>query len=158
MPLLDKLEERKCVETVWGKLIPEKEAYEYATRQIAAFCANVFQVMRILEPDFEKRTSAICEISYQMNMAASSEEYMNGFYNEWNIPEFCEKSSWLGAIFGDSGDEYENMAGRVIQFTRDRVEKELETCPWDIVGAELCNLTTAMFTANFDLNSATGEY
>ena len=96
MPLLDKLEERKCVETVWGKLIPEKEAYEYATRQIAAFCANVFQVMRILEPDFEKRTSAICEISYQMNMAASSEEYMNGFYNEWNIPEFCEKSSWLG--------------------------------------------------------------
>ena len=61
-----------------------------------------------------------------MNMAASSEEYMNGFYNEWNIPEFCEKSSWLGAIFGDSGDEYENMAGRVIQFTRDRVEKELD--------------------------------
>ena len=157
MPLLDKLEERKCVETVWGKLIPEKEAYEYATRQIAAFCANLFQVMRILEPDFEKRTSAICEISYQMNMAASSEEYMNGFYNEWNIPEFCEKSSWLGAIFGDSGDEYENMAGRVIQFTRDRVEKELDTCPWDIVGAELCNMTTAMFTANFDLNSATGE-
>ena len=41
MPLLDKLEERKCVETVWGKLIPEKEAYEYATRQIAAFCAGL---------------------------------------------------------------------------------------------------------------------
>ena len=36
-------------------------------------------------------------------------------------------SSWLGGIVGDSGDEYQNMAGRVIQFTRDRVEKELET-------------------------------
>lgn len=157
MPLLDKLGQQKCVETVWGKLIPEKEAYRYATRQIAAFCANLFQVMRILEPDFNKRTEAICEISYMMNMSVSGSEYMGEFYNEWNIPEFCEKSAWLGAIFGDSGDEYENMAGRVIQFTRDRVEKELDTCPWDIVGAELCNMTTAMFTANFDLASATGE-
>lgn len=36
MPLLDKLEQTKCVQTVWGKLIPEKEAYDYAVRQIAA--------------------------------------------------------------------------------------------------------------------------
>ncbi len=153
MPLNDKLEQRKSVETVWGKLIPEQEAYDYAVRQIAAFCANLFQVMRILEPDFETRTKAICDISYMMNMAASSDEYMGAFFDEWNIPEFCKKDAWLGAIFGDSGDEYENMAGRVIQFTHDRVEKELDTCPWDIVGAELCNMTTAMFTANFDLNS-----
>ena len=61
MPLLDKLEQTKCVQTVWGKLIPEKEAYDYAVRQIAGFCANLFQVMRILEPDFEKRTAAICD-------------------------------------------------------------------------------------------------
>lgn len=157
MPMPDKLEQRKSVETVWGKLLSEKESYNYAIRQIAAFCANLFQVMRILEPDYVKRTEAICEISYLMNTSVSSDEYMQEFYNEWNIPEFCEKSAWLGAIFGDYGDEYENMAGRVIQFTRDRVEKELDTCPWDIVGSELCNMTTAMFTANFDLNSATGE-
>ena len=148
MALLDKQESRKCVETVWGKLIPEKEAYDYAVRQIASFCANLFQVMRILEPDFEKRTSAICDISYMMNMSACSDEYLKDFFDEWNIPEFCKKDAWLGGIFGDSGDEYENMAGRVIQFTHDRVEKELDTCPWDIVGAELCNMTTAMFTAN----------
>jgi len=157
MPLNDKTEQKKCVETVWGKLIPEKEAYQYATREIAAFCANLFQVMRILEPDFNKRTEAICEVAYMMNMSASSEQYLKDFFNEWNIPEFCEKTAWLGAIFGDSGDEYENMSGRVIQFTRDRVEKELDTCPWDIVGAELCNMTTAMFTANFDLAEPDGE-
>lgn len=157
MALLDELNQSRCVQTVWGKLIPEKEAYQYAVRQIASFCANLFQVMRILEPDFEKRTAAICEISYMMNMSASSDEYMAGFHDEWNIPEFCKKDSWLGAIFGDSGDEYENMAGRVIQFTHDRVEKELDTCPWDIVGAELCNMTTAMFTANFDLCSPNGQ-
>ena len=55
MPLNDKLDKTKCVTTVWGKLIPEHEAYNYALRHIAAFTANIFQVMRILEPDFEKR-------------------------------------------------------------------------------------------------------
>ena len=64
MPLKDKAEQRKCIETVWGKLISEKDAYRYATREIAAFCANLFQVMRILEPDFNKRTEAICEVAY----------------------------------------------------------------------------------------------
>lgn len=151
MALHDKLDSHKAVETVWGKLIPEKDAYRYAVREIAAFCSNIFQVMRILEPDFDMRTEAICEMSYNLNMGVSGEEYLNTFYDDWNIPEFCEKSAWLGAIFGDYGDEAENMAGRVIQFTKDRVEKELDTCPWDIVGAELCNMTTAMFTANFDL-------
>ena len=35
-------------------------------------------------------------------------------------------------------------------------KKELDTCPWDIVGSELCNMTTSMFTANFDLASSKG--
>lgn len=153
MALKETLKENKCVETVWGKLIPQKECYDFGVRHIVAYCANIFQVMRIFEPDFEKRTAAICEVAYQFNMAASSEQYLAGYYDEWNMPEFLERSAWLGAIFGDSGDEYENMSGRVIEFTRDRVEKELDTCPWDIVGAELCNMTTAMFTANFDLCS-----
>ena len=87
-----------------------------------------------------------------MNMAVAGspdeqKNYVNAaLYEAFNIPELCEKSSWLGGITGDSGDEWENMAGRVIQFTRNRVEKELDTCPWDIVGSELCNMTTSMFT------------
>ena len=157
MAVKEKLEKQKCIETVWGKLMTEKEGYHFGVRHIAAFSANIFQVMRILEPDFEKRTEAICDVAYMFNMGASSDQYRDGYYDEWNMPEFCERSAWLGAIFGDSGDEYENMAGRVIQFTRDRVEKELDTCPWDIVGAELCNMTTAMFTANFDICSVDGE-
>lgn len=161
MPLKEKLESLKGVETVWGKIIPEKEAYLYGLRQIASFSANLFQVMRILEPDYDKRTAAICEFCNMMNMSVAGtddmqKKYIGDYYDEWNIPEFCERSSWLGAIFGDSGDEYQNMSGRVIQFTRDRVEKELDTCPWDIVGSEMCNMTTAMFLANFDLCSSKG--
>lgn len=161
MPLKEKLDQLKGVETVWGKIIPEKEAYLYGLRSIAAYSANLFQVMRILEPDHDKRTTAISEICNMMNMSVAGTDemqtqYINDYFNEWNIPEFCERSSWLGAIFGDSGDEYQNMSGRVIQFTRDRVEKELDTCPWDIVGSEMCNMTTAMFLANFDLCSSNG--
>jgi hypothetical protein len=161
MPLREKLESMKGVETVWGKIIPEKEAYKYALRQISAFSANLFQVMRILEPDFEKRTDAICSVAHMMNIAPAKDEESHGkwlreFRDKWNIPEFCEQSSWLGGLIGDGGDEDQNMSGRVIQFTPDRVEKELDTCPWDIVGAELCNMTTSMFSASFDMNGSTG--
>ena len=160
--LKEKLEQRKCFPTAWGKLIPEEEAYRQLNRQIAAMTANLFQVMRIFEPSWEKRTEAICDIANMMNMAVAGtpeeqKDYVNAsLYEAFNIPELCEKSSWLGGITGDSGDEWENMAGRVVQFTRNRVENELDTCPWDIVGSELCNMTTSMFTANFDLASSKG--
>jgi hypothetical protein len=162
MPLHERLNLVKGVETVWGKIIPEKEAYLYSTRQIAAFSANIFQVMRILEPDYAKRTAAICSAAYAVSITSaqnpeSQAGYVKNFRDEWNIPEFCEQGAWLGGLIGDSGDEYQNMSGRVIQFTPDRVEKELDTCPWDIVGAEMCNMTTATFMANFDLNSPYGE-
>jgi hypothetical protein len=161
MSLKDKLDCHKGVKTVWGRIITEKDAYRLGLRQIAAFSANLFQVMRILEPDFDKRTAAICEIANMMNMSVAGTpdqqgEYIAAFKDEWNVPEFCEQSAWLGGLIGEYGDEYGNMAGRVVQFTRNRVEKELDTCPWDIVGAEMCNMTTAMFVANFDLNSANG--
>jgi len=160
--LKEKLDSRKCFATAWGKLITEEEAYRQLNRQIAAMTANLFQVMRIFEPSWEKRTAAICDIANMMNMAVAGtpeeqKDYVNAsLYEAFNIPELCEKSSWLGGITGDSGDEWENMAGRVVQFTRNRVEKELDTCPWDIVGSELCNMTTSMFTANFDLASSNG--
>ena len=158
MALKPVVPEYKAVETAWGKLINQKDAYKFGVRHIAAFSANLFQLMRIIEPDWEKRTAAISETAYGFNMAACAgddpdDPYIRAYYDEWNIPEFCEKSAWLGAIWGDSGDEYEDMAGRVIQFTRNRVEKELDTCPWDIVGSEMCNMTTGMFTANFDLTA-----
>lgn len=147
------------VETAFGKIIPEKEAYSYCLRTIAAFSANLFQAMRVVNDDWEDRTAKITEIANMMNCAACAGspdelfDYLNAFYDEWNIPELVDRQAWIGAIWGDYGDEAEDMAGRVIQFTKDRVEKELDTCPWDIVGSEMCNMTTGMFTANFDIAS-----
>ena len=103
--LKEKLEQRKCFPTAWGKLITEEEAYRQLNRQIA--------VMRICEPSWEKRTEAICGIANMMNMAVAGtpeeqKDYVNAsLYEAFNIPELCEKSSWLGGITGDSGDEWE---------------------------------------------------
>ena len=69
--LKEKLEQRKCFPTAWGKLITEEEAYRQLNRQIAAMTANLFQVMRIFEPSWEKRTEAICGIANMMNMAVA---------------------------------------------------------------------------------------
>ena len=94
MPVNEKLGTQKCVETVWGKLLSEKEAYTYMIRHISAFSANIFQLMRILEPDYNTRTEAICEVAYSFNMMAASgtrEEYVKGFRDEWNVPEFCAR-------------------------------------------------------------------
>ena len=163
MALKQRVDLHRGVETAFGKVIPEKEAYSFCLRTIAAFSANIFQVMRILNDDWEDRTARICETANMMNCAACSgsegqlQQYLNAFYDEWNIPEFVDREAWIGAIWGDYGDEAEDMAGRVIQFTRNRVEKELDSCPWDIVGSEMCNMPTAMFTANFDI-AAGGEH
>ena len=163
MALKQRVDLHRGVATAFGKVIPEKEAYSFCLRTIAAFSANIFQVMRILNDDWEDRTARICETANMMNCAACSgsegqlQQYLNAFYDEWNIPELVDREAWIGAIWGDYGDEAEDMAGRVIQFTRNRVEKELDSCPWDIVGSEMCNMTTAMFTANFDI-AAGGEH
>ena len=83
----------------WGKLITEEEAYRQLNRQIAAMTANLFQVMRIFEPSWEKRTEAICDIANMMNMAVAGtpeeqKDYVNAsLYEAFNIPELCEKSS-----------------------------------------------------------------
>ena len=70
--LKEKLDSRKCFPTAWGKLITEEEAYRQLNRQIAAMTANLFQVMRIFEPSWEKRTAAICDIANMMNMAVAT--------------------------------------------------------------------------------------
>ena len=85
MALLEHIDTHRGVETAFGKIIPEKEAYSYCLRTIAAFSANIFQVMRVLNDDWEDRTSQICEIANMMNCAAcsgSEEElfdYLNAF-------------------------------------------------------------------------------
>lgn len=102
--LKEKLETKKCFSTAWGRLITEEEAYRQLNRQIAAMTANLFQVMRIFEPNWEKRTAAICNIANMMNMAVAGspdeqKNYVNAaLYEAFNIPELCENPAGLVAL------------------------------------------------------------
>ena len=69
MALKQRVDLHRGVETAFGKVIPEKEAYSFCLRTIAAFSANIFQVMRILNDDWEDRTARICETANMMNCA-----------------------------------------------------------------------------------------
>ena len=74
-----------------------------SSRQIAAMTANLFQVMRIFEPSWEKRTEAICDIANMMNMAVAGtpeeqKDYVNAsLYEAFNIPELCENQAGSAA-------------------------------------------------------------
>jgi hypothetical protein len=53
----------------------------------------------------------------------------------------------VGVLSGDQGDESLHMQGRVNDYGNFRFEKELDACPWDIVGSEYCRCTTYFFEA-----------
>ena len=54
-----------------------------------------------------------------------------------------ETGGFQAGAFGDNGDERLLMQGRVNDLGTYRVEKELDACPWDIMGSEICRVSTA---------------
>ena len=143
--------------TPWEKRLSFQETYEYSQRHIQTIGVGFMQVMRIIEPDYEKRASTMCryisDFQYEMYQSAQFQHY---FRSRHNIPE-DEHGAYLAGLVGDQGDESLLMSGRVIEFTPDRVEKELDTCPWDIVGSEVCRATVAGFSRCFDALARDGD-
>lgn len=59
----------------------------------------------------------------------------------FNIHPFM-RGGFLCGFSGDEGDESLGMCGRVTDFGTHRIEKELDTCPWDVMGSEICRTST----------------
>jgi len=136
--------------TPWEKRLSFEETYAYSQRHTQTIGVGFMQVLRIIEPDYEKRARTMCrciaDIQHAMYQSAQFKDY---FRSRHNIPE-NEHGAYLAGLVGDQGDEALLMPGRVIEFTPDRVEKELDACPWDIVGSEVCRATVAGFSRCFD--------
>ena len=150
------LDKFSAVVTPWGKMISLKEAYKYTCRHTASIAVYAMQALRIIEPDYNKRTTAMCDLGYKALASMNSPDFQENYRKQLGIPNNLAQGSYLGGVMGDMGDESQLMAGRIQQFTPERVEKELDTCPWDIVGSELCRMTTAFFTAFWDMNGKKG--
>ena len=123
----------------WDKVVAYKETYNYLFRHKALMATGFMNVLRIVEPDDRKRYKALQDTFYEaMEQMWADPGMMDFFRTRFNIPESEVAGAHMAAVFADMGDEGNLMAGRVHEFSRDRVEKELDTCPFALVGPDMC--------------------
>jgi hypothetical protein len=139
--------EHPAVKTPWEKLISFHDTHHYVGRHISTVAATFMQVLRILIPDYKERATALIKTNNpRYRDLFMIPEYRAVYKGQHNFPPFV-KGTMIGALAGDEGDEANLMAGRVVDYGTYRFEKELDTCPWDIVGSELCRTTLSYFEA-----------
>lgn len=133
-----------AIGTPWNKLISFHDAYWYMTRQGAVMGALFMEVARIVVPDYEERTGRMCELNgnVMLGMFKSGYGQVHADKNN-NIFPFLHDQKTPASLWADAGDERLLMNGRVNYFGSHRVEKELDTCPWDILGSEICRISPA---------------
>ncbi len=143
-----------AIQTPWNKLISFRDAYHYACRHHGVIGAVFQEVLRILVPDYDERCTLMCKTDVGVkNYIFSKMEVAPGvpyrdmhLANHFMHPFFAgteNQGGFRAGVFGDNGDERLLMQGRVIDFGTYRVEKELDACPWDIMGSEICRTSTA---------------
>lgn len=135
------LPDHPSIKTPWEKLISFHDTYHYACRHIALIDQAFFNVLRIVIPDYEKRCKALCDANYNNINQVMSSPYGKMHAANHNVHPFM-KGGYIAALFGDSGDERLCMPGRVNDYGQFRAEKELDECPWDILGSEICRAST----------------
>lgn len=151
---LGALPEHAAIKTPWEKLISFHDAYHYACRHHATLGAVFQEVLRIMVPDYEERCELMCKVDVgvknyvfsQMEVAPGKKYRDFHLENHFMHPYFTgtdDTGGFRAGVFGDNGDERLLMQGRVNDFGTYRVEKELDACPWDIMGSEICRVSTA---------------
>jgi hypothetical protein len=143
----DALPAYPAVATPWNKLLSFHDAYHYALRHNASVAAAFMQVLRIVIPDYDTRARSLCEVNYGIYNGIFSAPAIREYVKERMCVHPFIKGNMTGVLTGDQGDEGLCMAGRVNDYGPFRFEKELDTCPWDIVGSEYCRCTTYFFQA-----------
>ena len=130
-----------AVKTPWDKLINYHDAMQFVNRYKAVVGAAATQALRILIPDYTERARLLAQVAYDDKMVLFGGGMAKSFDSDLNVHPFhC--GQFTGSLMGDSGDDGLLMCGRVNDFGTYRVEKELDTCPWDICGSEVCRATT----------------
>ncbi|MDR1766255.1 MAG: hypothetical protein LBR77_09280 [Lachnospiraceae bacterium] len=149
------LPDHASIKTPWEKLISFFDAYHYGLRHNAGLGALFFEVMRILIPDYEKRMERMAGLNYNIFYQTFASGFNKVHAGNHNVPPFV-KGAMTAPLFGDSGDERLCMHGRVNDYGTYRVEKELDNCPFEIQGTEVCRLSALITEAIGDSFCQTG--
>lgn len=137
------------IRSPWEKLVSYYDAVHYVSRYNAVVSAALMQAYRILIPDYVERSQALCENAYKRVNGTFLTPFAEMTIDDHHTHPFC-RGNFVGGQVGDSGDDRLLMCGRVNDFGTYRVEKELDVCPWDIVGSELCRATTQSLEGGAD--------
>ena len=131
--------------TPWDKIKSFKETYEFIIRHAALYGSNLVTALRLIEPDYEKRTTAMSEEwakSLQQTWAPDDPMGMIAEFDErYAIPPFIKGSIYHPACYADKGDEMMTMPGYIWYASDHRVEKEIHRCDFDIIGPEACDVS-----------------
>ncbi|WP_411681339.1 hypothetical protein [Clostridium thailandense] len=138
-----------AIKTPWGKMFDWHFAVKYLARDAHVVSAAMLGALRILIPDYVERATLMCEANYQDGLNYTAGQNGLSILESHNIHPFA-CGGFMGCLIGDIGDESLLMTGRVNDFGTYRVEKELDTCPWDICGSEICRCTTVGFNGQVD--------
>lgn len=138
-----------AVKTPWGKMYDWHFATSYTAREVHVIACGMMAALRCLIPDYAKRAELMCKANYEVSLAMNSGPAGQGEIDRLNMHPFC-RGNFMGCLIGDTADESLYMTGRVNDFGSYRVEKELDTCPWDIVGSEICRCTVVGFQGLID--------
>jgi hypothetical protein len=127
----------------WDQIKSFKETYNFLIRHAALYAVAYVNALKIIEPSYEKRTTAMSSIWGEMLSGLWTEEtgMLDQFRERWDIPPFIKGGMIMTANYADKGDEQMLMSGHVRYASNDLVEKEIHTCQFDIVGPEACDVS-----------------
>ena len=126
----------------WDQIKSFKETYNFLVRHAALFGVGYVNALKLVEPDYEKRTTLMSSIWGQSNQYLWSQDFMHqGFQQDFDVPPFFGDSLYKAATYADKGDEQSLMAGHIWYAQNDRWEKEIHQCQFDIVGPEACDVS-----------------
>jgi len=126
----------------WDQIKSFKETYNFIMRHASLFGVNYINALKIIEPDYEKRTTMMSAIWGQtMQWLWSQKEQVDNYKDDFDVPPFFDQSLYLAATYADKGDEQTLLAGHIWYAQHDRWEKEIHQCPFDIIGPEACDVS-----------------
>lgn len=129
----------------WGAIKSFKETYNFLVRHGAMVAVAAVNAFQIIEPDQEKRQSALSGWWKESMLQTWGPDDMMGqvaqFEEDFSIPPFMKQSMYRPANYADWGDEMMLMPGYIRYASNDRIEKEVHQCMIDIVGPDACDLS-----------------
>lgn len=131
----------------WGAIKGFKETYDFLMRHAALHGVAAMNALKLVEPDYVTRQNAMTTAwETEANILYGPDDPFGlhkWFIDTFDVPPFLKKGVYLSALFADFGDSIMTMTGHIWHTSNDYMEKEIHSCPLEIIGPDACDLSNA---------------